>query len=134
MSSFFGSLNFPRVVILTSLLASAIVGYLDYTRSNELARLEEEVREAPKLVRLIQMNAMELDSLQKIANREGIVGEGVDDVEFYIRKKASAENVNIGQVETSTSTKTPVRGVEDRVYKIKPKEKTSRSPPGMNCS
>ncbi len=120
---FLSDLNFPRVVILGSLLASAVTGYFVYVNKARLTQLKQDVKNAPGVVRDIQMAALELEGLREAASREGLKGEG--DPEFYIRTIAQAENVDIGQVEVFPSTSVPARGVEDRRYKVKPAEKTS---------
>ena len=86
MLSFFRSLNFPRTVILVSLLASAVIGYLDYGMTAELSQLESDLSAAPLTVQRIQSTALELESLMDIANAEGLKGQ--EDPELYIRRTA----------------------------------------------
>jgi len=121
------SLTFPRAMIFGTLVGSLITGWFVYQRTAELHALEADVRQAPLVVRSIQMKAQELDQLESAANREGLKGDILNDIETYIRQKASGPNINLGQVDFTPSTSEPFRGVEDLKYKIKPREKTQRA-------
>ena len=82
---FFRSLNFPRGVILISLLASSAFGWLVYEKTEQLEEIKRhlEVNENKKgqlsqveqLVKLIQTRGIELDNLQKSASGELLKGE-----------------------------------------------------------
>ena len=123
MAGIASSLNFPRMVIVVSLVASGVIGWLDYRMQGELAQLEDDVAEAPITVQRLQTTALELETLMKLANKEGLKGQ--DDPELYIRRVAQMQHVNIGDVNTDFSSSEPIRGVEDLKYKIKPSERTS---------
>jgi hypothetical protein len=124
MKTFFSSLNFPRAVILVMLLASAVLGYFVWQRTTRLHQIERELVMVKSRVRETQQLALQLNDLQRLSEREGLVGEA--DPEFYIRGVASQDRVQIGQVDTSVSTSTPMRGVEDKKYKITPSNKNAR--------
>lgn len=71
-----------------------------------------------------------LDSLYASANQIKVLEDEVkndvvaqtQDPTFYILQQASGANV--GEPSTSMDTKTPFRGVEDRVFTIRPPDKT----------
>ena len=120
------SLTFPRAMIFGTLFGSLVTGWFVYQRTAELRQLEMDVRQAPLVVRSIQMKAQELDQLESAANREGLKGDIQNDIETYIRAKASGPNINLGQVDFTPSTAEPFRGVEDLKYKIRPREKKTQ--------
>ncbi|MEM7306795.1 MAG: hypothetical protein AAF682_08995 [Planctomycetota bacterium] len=122
---FFRSLNFPRAMILGSLIGAAIIGYLAYQRTAELKQLETDLKDAPFVVKSIQMKAKQLDDALKAANREGL-SSGQDDPEYYIRQRAQVENVGIGQVDINPSKSSPAKDVEDLKFKIRPTERSTR--------
>lgn len=124
MKDFFSNMNFPRWVILSMLLASGVLGWLVWTQSARLAEVEGELRRAPDLVKEIQQLSLRLDSLQSLADKEGLIGE--TDPEFYIQRIASLENVQIGAPSITPTVLSPFRGVEDHKYKIRPQDKTRR--------
>lgn len=120
-------LTFPRAMILGSFLGSAITGWLVWQKHTELKQLEVDVAQAPQVVERIQTKAQELDQLLSALNREGLKGDIMSDMEFYIRQKASDPKINIGQIELTPSRTEPDKGIEDIKYKIRPKEKTQRT-------
>lgn len=122
--SFFQRLSFPRVVILVCGLGSAVFGFLVYQRTNRLAEVQAELVKVKDVVKEIQTDAYRLAELQRSASAEKFKGQ--DEPETYIRQVATDGNINLGQVQISSSTKTPARGLEDRVYKISPAEKSQR--------
>jgi hypothetical protein len=120
-------LTFPRAMILGSFLGSAITGWLVWQKHVELKELKVDVAQAPGVVERIQTKAQELDQLQSALNREGLKGNLQQDMEFYIRQKASDPKINIGQIDLTRSTNSPDKGLEDIKFKIRPKEKTQRT-------
>lgn len=119
MIGFFRNLNFPRGVILVSLLASCGLGWLVYQRTQQLEEIQRDLELVPGLVQDIQKLGIELNNYQEIASGEILKGEDYD-AETYIREIAADENVNVGQVKTTPSLKSPYRDVVDRIYKIQP--------------
>ena len=122
--TYLSKLNFPRGVILVSLLASTGLGYLVWARANRLAEIRVELDKVKGLCREIQELGVQLDQLQRAKRREGLTGQ--DDPETYIRSIAAHERVGIGQLRTTPSVKSPFRDVEDRIYKIQPANKNQR--------
>lgn len=127
MLRFLRSLTFPRAMILGTLLGSAVTGWFVYKKTQELRQLELDVARAPQVVISIHSKAQELDQLLSAANREGLKGDVLNDIETYIRQKASGPNINLGQVDFTPSTSEPFRDVVDLKYKIRPREKTQRA-------
>jgi len=122
--SFLQRLSFPRLVILVCGLGSLVFGVLVYQRSARLSEVQAELVKVKEVVREIQTDAYRLDELQRSASAEKFKGQ--DEPETYIRQVAADGNINMGQVQITSSTKSPARGIEDRVYKITPAEKTQR--------
>ena len=120
-----GALNFPRVVIILALTLSGVLGWLVYERSSRLDQIQAELRMVPNLVRDIQKLGIELNNYQEAASGEILKGEDYD-AETYIREIAADPKVNIGQVRTQPSTKSPYSDVEDRIYKIQPDTRNPR--------
>jgi len=122
MIQFFANMTFPRAVIIFSLLGSAVFAPFVYART---ARLEEVHLEGRRVGtrrrRQIHVGALRLKELQRVADKEGLKGE--NDPELYIREVAAQDNVSIGAVDVSASVTSPMRGVEDRRYKIRPSNK-----------
>ena len=119
------SLNFPRLVIVVALTLSAGLGWLVYQRTQRLEQIHSELKLVPQLVRDIQKLGIQLNNYQEAASGEILKGEDYD-AETYIREIAADTNVNIGQVRTQPSTKSPYSGVEDRIYKIQPDTRNPR--------
>lgn len=118
MKRFLAAMTFPRWVILVSLLGSCALGWIVWQKTTRLEQVQRELAQVKPLVREIQENALRLNALQQAADKEGLKGES--DPELYIRRVAQQEHVNIGQVVITPRTTTPVRGVEDRHYGIRP--------------
>ncbi len=123
--TFLSKLNFPRGVILVSLLASTGLGYLVWARANRLAEIRVELGLVKGLCRAIQELGVQLDQLQRAKRRDGLT-DSQKDPETYIRSIAAHERVGIGQLRTTPSVKSPFRDVEDRIYKIQPANKNQR--------
>jgi len=122
---FLSGMNFPRGVIIASLAASAGFGYMVYERGQRLEQIQSELKLVPNLVRDIQKLGIELNNYQEAASGEILKGDDYD-AETYIREIAADPNVNIGQVKTTPSKKSPYRDVEDRIYKIVPDSRNPR--------
>jgi hypothetical protein len=120
-------LTFPRAMILGSLLGSLVTGWLVWGKWQELDQLKADVDRAPQVVKNIQVKAQELDQLLSALNREGLKGDIINDMETYIREKATDPKINIGQVELTPGRVDAGKGIEDIKYKIRPKEKTQRA-------
>ena len=117
MKGFFANMNFPRWIILISLLASAGLGYRVYQRKNRLKEIHSELARVPDVVRRIQEKGLALQDLTEKASREGL-GQG--DIETYIREIAASENVNVGQVRTTPRNLERIAGFVDETCKIVP--------------
>ena len=124
MKAFFGNLNFPRVVILLSLIASGVLGWMVYERSARLAQVEADLTRVPQLVKDIQELGFKLTDLQELASGS----EGGEDFDFdpFIRRTAADGFVGIGQVKIDPRTDDYTREVVDRIYKIRLASKNQR--------
>lgn len=118
------NLSFPRVVILACTAGSLAFGVLVYLRTERLAEVHQELVNVKKVVAEIQTDAYRLAELQKAASADGMKGQ--EEPETYIRQVAVDGAINMGQLAITSSDKSPARGIEDKVYKISPSEKTQR--------
>ena len=121
---FLRRMTFPRWVIVLSLLGSVGLGYVVWQKMQQLNQVHTELKSVKGLVREVQGNAYRLNELQKVSAKEGLIGES--DPELYIRGVAAKKNVSIGSVNTSVSTTTPMKGVEDRRYLIRPTDRQAK--------
>lgn len=120
MKDFFAQLNFTRVVILVSLVASAVLGFMVYNQKEKLAELNRQVDvKGPRLVNEIQLKSQRYDQLMRQADKEKF-GGGQADPELYITNIAEEPNVAIGQVKISPTEKVGNGGVIDKKYRIAP--------------
>ena len=124
---FLHDMTFPRWVILTSLLASAVLGYYVYERSNRLEEIHRELDRTPGVVKRIQELGIQLNQLQEQRGGEALRGAGDQiDFETYIRSIAADPKVSVGQVRTSPTKRSPKSGYEDLMIKIVPANKDPR--------
>jgi hypothetical protein len=123
---FFRHMNFPRAVILLSLMASAVLGYFVYEKKARLAEIERELALVrTKVAKEIQQMGIELAQYQELGT--GSTTGAEFDFDPYIRSIAATETlVEIGEVEISPTTKSPSKDVKDSIYKIKPFNKNKR--------
>ena len=112
------NLNFPRMVILLGLLASGILGYFVYEKTEQLKAVEDNLQRAPKLVSEIQTKALELNQLnEKAANNRF---KGIGAAESYIREICADPKVGVGQVTTKRREKSRSKTVKDDIIEIDP--------------
>ena len=122
MSDFFGNLNFTRMVILTSLVGCAVLGYFVWNMQAELEELEKQVHtDAPLLVNEIQQLAVDFDHYQQQLDLDKFAS--LEDPEDYIRTIAIQDQVQIGDVNIGPSKKPIGGGVTDYRYRIEPMDK-----------
>lgn len=119
---FFGRMSFPRAVILFCSLGSLTLGALVYLRSQRLDQVHDELKRVKDIVKEIQTDAYRLDDLQRSASAEKFKAQ--EELESYIRAVAGEDKINMGQLDLTKGTRTPARGIEDKIYKIVPGSKT----------
>ena len=118
MSNFFGNMNLPRFIILICLLASAVLGYFVYERTQFLAKVERDLVSVENVIREIQQNAMELELLQQLP-RDDRFKEDQSAVSF-IRDISTNPAVNLGQVDIDNTSKPQGKGIVDKIYTLSP--------------
>ena len=124
MKDFFRNMNFPRAVILLSLIASAVLGWFVYEKTNRLTAVQKELRAVPELARSIQQLGIELEQLQGDDSGAGVGQE--DQFDPYIRETAASAVVGIGQVKIDPSKRDYNATVVDNIYKIRLANKNQR--------
>lgn len=124
MKGFFARMSFPRAVILFCSLGSLALGALVYLRSQRLSEVHTELLRVREIVKEIQADAYRLDDLQRSASAEKFKAQSAP--QSYIQAFAADSRINMGQIDIGTNTKTPMRGIEDNVYKMTPQSKSQR--------
>ena len=124
MLDFFRNMTFPRAVIVISLLASCVLGYFVYEKTTRLDEIHNELDLVPNLVTEIQRLGVELTQYQEVANGDTVGSDG--DFDPYIRAIAASEFVQLGQLIINPSRRNPAKDIEDRIYVIKPAQKTQK--------
>ena len=118
--SMLSTMSFPRWMILTCALATPVLGWFAWQKTEHLDELEQELAMVPTLVREIQTRAIQLDTLQKQIDKDKL-GK-LDKAELYIQKIAQDGRVNIGDVNISPDKDYPTKGVVDYEFLIKPSD------------
>jgi len=119
MKAFFANLNFPRALILVSVVGCLVLGWLCYQRSQELTELKENLdrRMVPTVTTLMQ-TAQRHTQLSQLVKGEGLKAE--DDLVSYIRKVGAKDNVEIGELNLTSQETAVTAGITDKKYTIKP--------------
>ena len=121
MKGLFSKLNFPRVIILVSLIGCGVLGWLYYQRNEELTLIKQQLaKDVPNTVENIQSLCQQYTQLNERLKDD--VWASQDDPEGYIRMMAQDNDVRIGQTDHNVQTKRPERGVEDVIYTITPQD------------
>ncbi len=124
MKNFFSNMNFPRAVIIVSLTASAILGWLLWTSMAQLDEVKDKKAGIKTDIRAIQELALRLDGLQRLATGVNVIDSS--SYVLYVTETAQSDHVNIGQLQTTPSTTNPLPGVEDSHLKVKPSIRDAR--------
>lgn len=119
MIDFFKNLNFPRSVILLSLIASCVLGWFVYKGSERLSETAFEKQQAPKVVQQIHQLGFSVEELSALYSNEGLAG-AEDDVELYVRRIAKERAVAVGDVEVRKNSRSIGQGLEDVIYTLRP--------------
>lgn len=119
--SFLSNMNFPRSVILISVIGSVVMGYLAFKKEAEVEQWASYVTRSADEVRSIQSNSKLLTSLQKRAAKEQLGGRR--DLESYARRTTTHPDVEIGQVNTTPSEDHPIKGILDKHVTVRPSDR-----------
>ena len=124
MFDFFKNLNFPRSVILLSVIASCALGWFVYTGTQRLKEPGVDKQTARDLVRQIQELGFSVEELSALRGNEGLIGVQ-DDVELYVRRIAKEPRIAMGDIVVSPATRTAGTGLEDVIYTLRPSDRDS---------
>lgn len=124
MKDFFRELNFPRSVILLSLIASCVLGWFVYKGQERLAQLPDEAKRAPEVVSQIHTLGFSVEELSTLRSNSGLTGAG-NDIDLYVRRKAKDPAVAIGGVEIKKTARQAGSGLEDVIYTLRPADPDS---------
>ena len=122
MGSFFAGFNFARFIILACLVGSGPLAWRawgQYEHNQFLASTLERGGEVESLVRRIQSNARLYSKLKLEQRDESLFGGEQADVHSYIRRQATDDNIDLGQVDI-TPRSIPSRIFTDHTHVIKP--------------
>ncbi len=122
MKSFFKNMNLARGIILVTVIGSLALGALGYAQSRNLSAMQEQHDEALEpLVKTIQDLGRKHTHLSKSMRQEGLAGQA--DPNTYIRKIATKDKVEIGDVKLLSSQDERMRGIVDYKYRIRPQDR-----------
>ncbi len=113
------NLNFPRVVIIFSIIGSLVLGWFDNQTTARLSEAREAAdSKVQKIVAEIKTKSHQLAQLREKVDNDKI-GSGQESPEAYIRGLAQHNHVSLGEVDIEASTK-PGQGIVDTIFTIKP--------------
>jgi hypothetical protein len=122
MKHFFQGFNLARGIIVVSLLGSLVLGFLCWKRSSELQEMREDLDSRMKpTVQALMQAAQTHSKLSNNLKSEGL--KEFKDFETYIRRIAAKDKVEVGDVDLSPSEAPLTRGVIDKKYHIKSKDR-----------
>ena len=118
MKSFFANLNLARGIILVSLIGCLVLGFLSWKRAQRLAEMKSELETGIlPLTKDLMQSAQRHTALAKTFKDDNL--DAQKDLETYIRKVASKEKVEIGNVNMTFTPEQRSKNVLDKVYRIK---------------
>jgi hypothetical protein len=122
MKSFFKGMNLARGIILVTVIGAVGLGALGYAQSRKLAEMQEQHdQNLEPLVKTIQDLGRKHTHLSKSMRQEGLAGQS--DPISYIRKIATKDKVDIGDVKVTSSEDVRTRGIVDYKYRIRPQDR-----------
>ena len=128
MHAFFSGFNFARFVILVCFLAAGPLAYFawkQYELNNEMKAALAPGGTVEQLVTSIQENSRTYTQLMRNRRSEGLIGAQAD-VQSYIRSKAFADEVELGEIQIDPSNpRTVGSGLRDTTYSIRPMNRDS---------
>ena len=128
MKGFLKDMNLARGIILASILGSIVLGVMGFQRARQVSELSTHLEEdVTNLVKQLQTLARRHSELSRKARQEEL-GGGQADLESYIRKMATKDNVEIGDLRLTPSTDQRTKGVEDKKYRIRAADRERKFP------
>lgn len=121
MSAIFANMNLARFIILATIPLAIGLALFDSNRSELLDETRRGLnKRVPEMLSRIQQLAVDHTRLTKEMNSEGLGGQ--TSPQTYIRKIATSSRVEIGDVKISETKRTPLTGIEDVIYTIRPSD------------
>lgn len=118
MKTFFQQMNLARAIMLLALIGSVVLASIGWKHHTELEELRlNEDKDVPKLVQQIEQLARRHTQLSKALRQENLVGQA--DLESYIRKVATADKVEVGDLKLLPADDQRTKGIVDKKYTIK---------------
>jgi hypothetical protein len=122
MKSFFKGMNLARGIIFVTVIGALALGALGYAQTRKLSEMQEQHdKNLEPLVKTIQDLGRKHTHLSKSMRQEGLAGQ--TDPNTYIRKIATKDKVDIGDVKLTSSEDVRTRGIVDYKYRIRPQDR-----------
>ena len=124
MKGFFAELNFARVMILTCLVGSCVLGWFIHENYGRIKLQDEALApdgRAAQLVREIQSLSKRYTELYDHKSDENLTAQG--NPQTYISNIAGHEDVRLGRVDIKVSDHTVTNTVRDKTYTVTPQER-----------
>lgn len=122
MKGFFQSMNFARGLILMSVIGALVLAVLGWRRTRELATMRQNLEtDMPRISKQLVEIARKHSQLSETLQGSSLQGEA--NLQSYIRKVATLDRVEVGNVDLTSSEPPVSKGVVDKKYRIKPSER-----------
>ena len=119
MKDFLRSMNLARGIILFSLVGSIALLWLGVRGSTRLAGMREHLEtDMPKVSKQLVELARKHSQLSETLQGSALQGEA--NLQSYIRKVATMDRVDVGDVDLTNSEPSVSKGVVDKKSRIKP--------------
>jgi len=119
MKGFFKGFNLARGIILFSLVASLVLGWLCWQRQQELSELRADVNvKMTPMVTALRQAALRHKQLSQSVKGEGLVGQQA--LVSYIRTVGAKDRIEIGELNMTLTESSPSPNIVDKKETIKP--------------
>ncbi len=127
MMNFFGELNFARVMILTCLVGSCVLGW-SIRENYEQIKLQDQALapngKAAQLVRQIQSLSKRYTELYDRKSDEKLTAQGKP--QTYISDTAAHVDIRVGRVDIKVNERSVTSNIRDKTYTVTPQERDTQ--------
>lgn len=123
MKALLQKLNLARAVMLLAVIGSLVLAWMGWQRQQQLNEMRDELSsDMPALVKKLEAAGKRHTQLAKNLVKEGLKGQ--ESLNVYAVKQATADRVEIGDIDGNATTdkNVNVKGVEDKKFVAKPKD------------
>jgi hypothetical protein len=120
VKSFFKGFNLARGIIVFSLVASLVLGWLCWQRQQELVELRQDVstQKMTPMVTALRQAALRHKQLSQSVKGEGLVGQQA--LVSYIRTVGAKDRIEIGELNLTLTEASPSTNIVDKKVTMKP--------------